>query len=146
MTQTEIFSLVSEDEYCTIDMAEPLDISYQKAKEFYELLTKNENMEGIVIKPDIIDLSLAPFIKVRNENYLSIVYGPDYKSDTKYESLLKQKSINKKIGTSIKEFQLGVKMLKVKHNDINMDNYQYIDTLMQFLTYEDKEKEIDPRL
>ncbi len=48
--------------------------------------------EGIVIKPFIKNDSDLPYLKVRNEDYLTLIYGYNYKY--KYEVLCKSK-INK---------------------------------------------------
>ena len=47
-------------------------------------------MEGVVIKPEE-ERENAPYLKVRNPEYLSIIYGYDYRFPHKYAKLLKQK-------------------------------------------------------
>lgn len=56
-------------------------------------------MEGVVIKVNKIkkQMNFAPFMKVRNPNYLSIIYNYDYIFPKKYEKLLKQKNIKNKL-------------------------------------------------
>jgi len=103
-------------------------------------------MEGIVIKPDLLWSNLCPFIKVRNPNYLTIIYGYDYQNEFKYQKLMKQKNIKKKMQMSINEFNLGIEMLKTKYDDITEDNVEYFKLLMKFLRFEEQEKDIDPRL
>ena len=144
--EKEMFRLLSDDQICVIDLRKDINDNYQIAKKFYDNLTQNRKMEGIVIKPNIVNPDIAPMIKVRNENYLSIVYGPDYKSNTKYMRLIKQKNIKNKISMSIKEYNLGLEMLKVPYADINMTNTSYIETLVKFLYAERLERDIDPRL
>jgi len=104
-------------------------------------------MEGIVIKPEIVDTpNVAPYMKVRNPRYLSIIYGYDYQSPRKYSKLLNQKNIYKKLSSSIKEFKIGRTLLEIPYKEINKDNIKYISLVAHFLKLEAKSAELDPRL
>jgi hypothetical protein len=144
--QIEAFQIVSEDKQLVIDFDEGFDQCLQKAKEYYDALTNIELMEGVVIKPDFYLPKLAPYIKVRNPNYLTIIYGYDYTTENKYKKLMKQKNITKKIRMSIEEFDVGIQMLKTKYTDISENNVAYAKLLSNFLFLEEGEKDIDPRL
>lgn len=86
------------------------------------------------------------YLKSNNPDYLTIIYGPDYKTDSKYSSLIRQKRINGKLRTSLKEFQFGLKMLKVPYKEITMDNSDYVEIAMNFIETEKHEERLDPRL
>lgn len=145
--QTNIYELLNNtDNSCILNLEMGFDACYKILEMYYPSLINEKHMEGIVIKPDIIPMGMAPFIKVRNPDYLTLIYGPDYKKENKYKKLVKQKDIRKKIKTSINEFNLGIEMLKVRYDDIKMENEKYIKTLVDFLFEEEKEKDIDPRL
>ncbi|ARF11914.1 calcineurin-like phosphoesterase [Klosneuvirus KNV1] len=145
--QIEIFKMVSDDTQYVVDFSHGFDQCLIEASAYFDKLTTNQNMEGIVIKPDIIsDVNMAPFIKVRNPNYLTIIYGADYMTEHKYNKLMKNKNIGKKIQASINENKLGLKMLETKYDDITMDNHEYIKCLVEFFGIEESEKFIDPRL
>lgn len=145
--QIEIFKLVSDDSQYIVDFTQGFDQCVIDATNYFEKLTTNQNMEGVVIKPDIIsDANMAPFLKVRNPNYLTIIYGADYMTEHKYHKLMKNKNIAKKIQASINEHKLGLKMLETKYEDIKLDNYEYIKCLIKFFGIEESEKFIDPRL
>lgn len=136
------FSLVSDDPQLVITWEEGFAGALQKALAFFATIT--QKMEGIVIKPALIDPGCAPFIKVRNPRYLTIIYGYDYLVPSRLENMIKNKRTGRKLHLSIKEFQLGLKLLKTKAEDMNTP--QYTGLLMDFLKLEGDEKQIDPRL
>ncbi|AIQ62484.1 hypothetical protein PSTEL_04575 [Paenibacillus stellifer] len=86
---SEMYGFLSEDEALTLDLSEP--DALEKAESYFSRLTLENGMEGIVIKPEVWDGSTVPYMKVRNLDYLSIIYGYDYKFPYKYRKLLKQK-------------------------------------------------------
>jgi predicted kinase len=140
----ELFKFVSEDEYVVINLDNEEDLT--KAREFYETLTVEKKMEGVVIKPLVEKVGVLPFMKVRNEKYLTIVYGYDYKLPHKYGKLLNQKSINMKVNTSLKEHELGKAMLRIKRDDIHDKNEEFKQIVANLLFEVKKESTIDPRL
>jgi hypothetical protein len=150
MRTSEIFSLISEDEYLVVNLE--LGDSYVAAQEFFEKITTDRGMEGVVIKPEVLAGAGAgageviPFMKVRNKEYLTLVYGYDYRFPHKYEKLIKQKSIKRKIKTSLAEYKLGMEMLKVRLDEIGPENLQLKQTVANLLFEESQESEIDPRL
>ncbi|AYV76985.1 MAG: calcineurin-like phosphoesterase [Barrevirus sp.] len=148
MSLIDMYDIVSTSHVpqLVIDFEEGFDTCLEKLTKYYQHLTQNELMEGIVLKPCFVMPSLAPFIKVRNPNYLTIIYGYDYQTNPKYTKLIKQKNITKKIKASKDEFQLGIQMLYTKFDDINENNTEYAKLLIKFLFLEESEKEIDPRL
>jgi len=99
-------------------------------------------------KPQLIETnvqtSFAPMMKVRNSEYLRIIYGYDYLQKDKYSELLKNKRIGSKIKRSIFEAKLMQKLLEIPLADINVDNIDAQKLLYQFLC--EPERQIDPRL
>ncbi|MBO8172984.1 MAG: metallophosphoesterase [Bacillaceae bacterium] len=141
---SEIFKFVSDDEFMLIDLNE--QDYYEKALTFFKTLTTERKMEGVVIKPEKLADDTAPYMKVRNPDYLTIVYGYDYRFPHKYAKLLKQKNISKKLKTSINEFKLGKEMLAFHLDKINESDHKYKQVVANMLFEVSKEKEIDPRL
>jgi len=88
----------------------------------------------------------VPYMKVRNPEYLSIIYGYDYRFPHKYRKLLKQKNITPKLRTSMQEYNLGLKMLSVPFHEISPAHESYREIAANLLFEVAKEKEIDPRL
>lgn len=138
--QEEVFKMLGNEPYLVVDTSKE---SYTPAREFFENLTKkihdkNLGNEGVVVKPLIYKPGVAPYMKVRNEQYLHLIYGYDYLLN--YQEKLKTKRIGKKLELSIKEYELGIKMLSAQSKT------ELLDLACQ-INYEiDKEKQLDTRL
>jgi hypothetical protein len=119
------------------------DGELDSVEDWYDRITQDEKMEGCVIKPNDENVSewVAPFLKVRNPKYLTIIYGYDMYFPKKFEKLFNQKNINKKVKASISEYKLGEQMLKTP---IETDDFKQIVANIMFEN--EKEKGIDPRL
>lgn len=140
------YKAVAKEPCLELDLEDPEAVA--KGEEFFNDLTLNKKMEGVVVKPadDVFLPKIAPFLKVRNPNYLTIIYGYDYEHPPKYKKLLHQKNVRGKILTSANEFELGKKLLEIPRKDISKQNQEYINLVAAFITEEKKEKELDPRL
>jgi predicted kinase len=142
----ELFEIISDDKQCTINDVNNEE-EVKKAYEYYNEITRNQMMEGCVIKPKLIyNKSIAPYLKCRNKNYLTLVYGYDYTLENKYSRLLRNKGIKNKLRISIKEFEIGKQMLEFPYSKINNDNNDYKQIVAQMILQEKQEKELDPRL
>lgn len=115
---------------------------------FWTFVTEQNEMEGVVIKPNQAYVpNVAPYIKVRNKEYLRLTYGFDYDAlKVKTERLIEKKSIKRKMETSIKEYELGRRLLDVKMTDISLDNKEWLSLACQLLSEQEGEKTLDPRL
>lgn len=138
-TSAEVFERLNENaQFIVVDWNE--DGAYEKAQEFFAKLTNSEQaFEGVVVKP-LEDRNLndcAPYMKVRNENYLHIIYGYDYQLN--YEKMCSQKRIGKKLMLSVKEYGLGKKMLSASKEELAEVACQMLFELKQ-------EESIDTRL
>lgn len=142
----KIFKLLSEDNICVIDLSIDQADIISMAKLFFETETKNNLMEGIVIKPLKPTDYFAPSIKVRNPEYLSIIYGMDYRQKYKYDKLIENKNIKKKLQLSITDYKIGIDLLKIPYTEISTSNQSYINLLKQFINGETIAESIDPRL
>ena len=135
--QQEIYSLVSEEKYCAIDLYN--EGQFQIAESYFKEITSLlKPHEGVVIKPLIYKEGVAPYVKVRNENYLHLIYGYDYLSN--YAHMCQNKRVGKKQALSIKQFELGMQML------ITHDKQQLMELACQMKFEINQEKELDPRL
>lgn len=139
-----VFSTVSDDE-CLIVSTD--DIGLDSAKKWFDKVV-GEDYEGVVVKPleKVYTPGIAPYIKVRNPNYLTIIYGYDYLIEPKFTRKIESKNIRNKLRTSIKEFEIGKRLLEIPYNEINENNIRYLDLCAQMVIEEKKEKELDPRL
>ncbi|MNJ50919.1 hypothetical protein D3C77_462090 [compost metagenome] len=143
-TTSRMYSFLTDDEFIILDLQD--EVSYTRAAQYFNTLTTTKSMEGVVIKPEYISEGVVPYMKVRNSDYLTIVYGYDYRFPHKYKKLFKQKSIHRKLKTSLNEYVLGQQMLGIKLADISPDNEMYKGIAANLLFEVASEKEIDPRL
>lgn len=135
--QAKIFNLLMPDEKQLIihlDNHEYLST----AKTFFDMMTTNLHYEGVVIKPLVYKKGIAPYIKVRQEKYLHLIYGHDYQLH--YDKKVKQKRIDKKLGLSINEFELGIQMLEAKTQE------ELLDLACQIRFEINQENSLDPKL
>lgn len=139
-----VFGLVSDDE-CLIASTD--DIGLDSARKWFDKIV-GEGYEGVVVKPleKVYIPGIAPYVKVRNPNYLTIIYGYDYLIEEKFTRMLENKNIRNKLRLSIKEFEIGKRMLEIPYNQIGENNIEYLNLCAQMVIEEKKEKELDPRL
>ncbi|KMT58277.1 metallophosphoesterase [Paenilisteria newyorkensis] len=141
---SEMYSFLNDDTFELLDLTH-LDF-LTTAEHYFSTITTTNKMEGIVIKPEKLSPHIAPYMKVRNMDYLSIIYGYDFQFPHKFNKLIKQKSINKKLRTSINEWSLGSKLLTTKWAEISPTNQPFNETAANLLFEVEKERDIDPRL
>lgn len=142
------FKEISDEEIVEVNLV----TDYDKAFAFNAKCTKQE-LEGVVIKPILSDIrqistkQIAPYLKVRNREYLRLIYGYDYLDNSKkYEKLSRKKDNRNKIKVSINEFNIGLRMLQTPYKDIAKENQKYKDLLATMIAEEAKESSLDPRL
>lgn len=105
---------------------------------FYKLNTANGKTEGIVIKPNVWNKNIIPYMKVRNPEYLRLVYGYNY--DQQLKKFVTTKRITGKARTSCKEQNLNVRLMACVNDEERFNIYAEI--LNEF----EREKHLDPRL
>ena len=145
LSQSEIFRLISDqttDECLVVDFEK--ENWFEELNNFYNKMTSDNKMEGLVLKAEYFDKTHANFIKVRNKDYLSIIYGYTFNHPNIQKKLINKKSINSKLKQSIKEYNLGLKMLEQNYYE-SKDNNTFINCVATFLSNE-KRSDIDPRL
>ncbi|WP_127508813.1 metallophosphoesterase [Paenibacillus humicus] len=141
---SEMYAFLSDDESLLLDLSGA--DALEQAEGFFSKLTVENHMEGVVIKPEHWSGQTVPYMKVRNPEYLSIIYGYDYRFKHKYDKLLKQKSIHQKLRTSLNEYKLGMRMLEIPFDEISPKHQGYKEIAANLLFEVAQEKEIDPRL
>jgi predicted kinase len=83
----------------------------EEAQIFFDKLTVGQGFEGVVVKPMFEGDCELPYLKVRSEEYLRLVYGYDYLDPKRYSRLVRQKNISGKVRLSIQEHKLASAML-----------------------------------
>lgn len=115
------------------------EIDQQRLIEFYENQTKDGQTEGIVIKPNVWNSDIIPYMKVRNPEYLRLVYGFNYQTDIKRHTM--SKNISSKALLSIKEQVLNQKLLNSQESEEN--RFKIIADIVNMF---EREKTLDPKL
>lgn len=116
----------------------------QAVEEYYDVMVKT-GYEGIVIKPLQITYDQIPYFKVRNPEYLRIIYGPNYLEPNYYNKLKKRKRIGWKMRNSVKDWQRGWDMLQIPNDEVPKSEKMF-NLMLSHLTSEQKAKGVDPRL
>lgn len=121
------------------------DLESPESKEalldFYEEQVKDGCTEGIVIKPHVWAQGEIPMLKVRNEEYLHLVYGYNY-TDL-LEKHCHEKDIRGKLHLSIREQELNLHLLNAFKNGLDEDRIEIYKLLIVEFA---KESSLDPRL
>lgn len=141
---SEIYSFLNKDEFLLLDVNAAT--AGEQAQAYFEKMTLDQQMEGIVVKPDYQKQGIAPFLKVRNKAYLTLIYGFTYHSPHPYQRLIKGKNISHKLRTSIKEYELARELLRLPIAQLTKENSEYLNLLANLLFEMDKETAFDPRL
>ena len=139
-----LYSIISEHAGLILDISVPFKENYEILEMFWKRVC-DEGHEGIILKPNYIFFDVPQYIKVRNPDYLSIIYGFDYTNPQRYEALKAKKHINKKLQLSINETIAGYDLLKVPYSQLTTDD-GYAKLLERFLILQDTEKLIDVAL
>lgn len=109
--------------------------------DYYNDMVSPGNVEGIVVKPSKWSKSDIPMIKVRNAEYLRIIYGHDYLQNI--SRFIAKKDIRGKLSLSIKEQNINLDLIKAyKEDDETLMKNIYKAIVVEFA----KEKTLDPRL
>jgi predicted kinase len=138
------YRLVSDRECLVLDLTQEDYLT--KAQEFFTQQVQNHE-EGIVIKPEFTYMeNIAPFIKVRNKEYLRIIYGYNYQTPAIYNGLVQSKKVGKKQRISQNEYKIAKQMLEIPVNEISVDNPKYANLIAQMIAEELEEQKTDYRL
>ncbi|MEO1769268.1 metallophosphoesterase [Candidatus Enterococcus ferrettii] len=141
---SEIYQLLNRDQFLLLDLTTAN--AEEQAQSYFDQMTLEQQMEGIVIKPETQKKGAAPFLKVRNKAYLTLIYGFTYHSAHYYQKLIKGKNISHKLRTSIKEYELARELLQLPKAELTKENTEYLNLLANLLFEMEKESAFDPRL
>jgi hypothetical protein len=140
------YSIVNEDEIKVLHVDSEKDIE-TKVAEIYQWfhVLSNEMEEGIVIKPlQAFVKNMPPAFKVRNNNYLTMIYGVDFQKDLQRQ--IKKRNIRSKLACSINDWTINYKLLSVPYNEIYTENYYYKNLMLDRILEEETENNLDPTL
>jgi len=139
------FEMVSDDKcfYFEFDN-ETLEENIQRAYVFFHSLVLDKT-EGIIIKPiGEWTPKVVPMLKVRNNDYLQMIYGVNFQRE--YNYYLSHRSVGNKMRASRNQWAIAQEILKIPMNQIGNSNQQYVELVRGRIYEEDFEKLLDPRL
>ena len=137
---------INDDECLNLPIGneDELNRSIQTVYDWFAQL-EAESEEGIVIKPrEAFIKDIAPALKVRNNQYLVLIYGVDFQ--TKYEHYFERRKISRKLDCSINDWMLNWELLKVKYEEIDKENYLLKNLIFDRIMGEQVESTLDIRL
>lgn len=140
------YKQVNNDECKTFSIKSESNLEeiYQELKKWFDELS-SEMEEGIMIKPRVAFIpGVAPALKVRNDHYLTLIYGVKFLSD--YPRNLRRRNIGRKLKCSIYDWEINRKLLDIKYKDIHQENYYYKNLMLDRIEGEAKEMTLDHRL
>lgn len=139
------YELVNEDAFLHLKFEENnTEENIKIVYDFFNKLTV-ENEEGVMIKPAKNYIKgIPPCFKVRNNNYLTMIYGVNFHND--FEHYLDKRNIRKKLEQSINGWEINQKMLQIPYKNLNEENYLMKLLLLKRINEEEIEKNLDPRL
>jgi hypothetical protein len=88
--------------------------------------------------------NLPPCFKVRNNNYLTMIYGVNFHQD--FDHYLGKRNIRQKLEQSVNGWEINQKMLQIPYKDLDDENYLMRLLLLKRINNEEIEKTLDPRL
>lgn len=140
------YSIVNDDDFKTvkIDTKDEMEVNLKPIYEWFNLLT-SEFDEGIMIKPIVaFTKNLPPAFKVRNNNYLTMIYGVDFMNE--FDSNLYKRNIGKKLDCSINDWMLNWELIKTRYKNISKENYAFKNLVLDRILGEQIENNLDHRL
>ena len=109
--------------------------------QFYDDQVADGKAEGIALKPDVWSKDVVPMLKIRNFEYLRLVYGYNYTKNL--ERHTREKDVRRKMAVSIREQELNLHLLAAfTKGDVNEQAEIYKLLIVEF----SKEEGLDPRL
>ena len=140
------FAQVNDDDFLHYTFANEAELQakYPQIRAWVDELT-NHNEEGVVIKPRTAFLpSMPPAFKVRNNNYLTLIYGVDFQD--RLAEQISKRNIKGKLKCSINDWAINAKLLQTPYSDIHEENYEFKNLVLDRILGEEIENQLDSRL
>ncbi|MDR1923995.1 MAG: metallophosphoesterase [Planctomycetaceae bacterium] len=139
---SERYEMVSKDAGILVHLQNENEIT-----ELIEYFAKlPDDTEGLVLKCNKPGRSKIYMLKVRNEKYLTIIYGFDYLEPIKNAALIHKKNVSQKTSIANHEYEFGWELASIPRNRINGENEEYQRILAALIFEERNETTLDPRL
>ncbi|MBP6661233.1 MAG: hypothetical protein KA174_11160 [Chitinophagales bacterium] len=138
------YQQVNDDEFLLLKLENDSENQIKKVYNWFATLS-NELEEGIIIKPrQAFIKNIPPAFKVRNNHYLTMIYGVDFIERLPVN--IGKRKISKKLECSINDWMINWQLLKIKYNTINKENYLLKNLVLDRILGEQIESTLDTRL
>ncbi|WP_428225332.1 hypothetical protein [Flavobacterium sp.] len=140
------FRLLNDDEMLVLDFSAEATRNENINKVYQWFENHSSQMEeGIMIKPmqSFMD-GIPPAFKVRNNNYLTMIYGVDFMGNFKRN--LGKRKIDSKLKCSINDWMLNWKLVQIPYHEIHSENYKLKNLVLDRILGETDENKLDMRL
>jgi hypothetical protein len=114
----EGFLSVSSDKYIIFDPEKDIKPQLEIINNWIRVL-EIAGREGVIVKPEFLNLEKAPALKVRNKSYLQLIYGIDFHRN--YSRYFKKRSIKDKLKNSISDHKAWFKLLNFPYTSDSED-------------------------
>lgn len=141
----EGFCKVSDDNCFIIDFEKMSFVeAISHAYKFYHKLI-NDGAEGVMVKADQVFIEgCPPAFKVRNNKYLTMIYGVNFEHDFDY--YLSRRKVGKKMKESVNQWTIAQKILEIPISEIDAANEYYQKLIELRVEAEFREVYLDSRL
>ncbi|GAB3357000.1 hypothetical protein GCM10027566_20270 [Arachidicoccus ginsenosidivorans] len=140
------YRLVNDDLMMELHIDTELTLEEQLAPVYDWFSTLCAGMEeGIVIKAQKAFLNdLPPALKVRNNDYLTMIYGVDFQRDLELQ--IRKRKISRKLDCSMNDWMINYRLLEIPYSEIDSENYYYRNLMLDRILQEETESKLDPSL
>ena len=140
------FQQINDDDFLHYQFAdrEDFEAKYPQIRAWVDQVNQSDE-EGVVIKPRTAFLpGMPPAFKVRNNDYLTLVYGVDFQ-DSLQEQIAKR-NIKGKLRCSINDWAINAKLLAIPYSELGEENYELKNLVLDRILGEEIENQLDSRL
>ena len=140
------FQQINDDDFLHYQFAdrEDFEAKYPQIRAWVDQVNQSDE-EGVVIKPRMAFLpGMPPAFKVRNNDYLTLVYGVDFQ-DSLQEQIAKR-NIKGKLRCSINDWAINAKLLAIPYSELGEENYELKNLVLDRILGEEIENQLDSRL
>ena len=140
------FRQVNDDECLHYFFTDETDFEakYPEIRAWVDKVNQSDE-EGVVIKPRTAFLpGMPPAFKVRNNDYLTLVYGVDFQDQLQEQ--IARRNIKGKLRCSINDWAINAKLLTIPYSDLHEENYELKNLVLDRILGEEIENQLDSRL
>ncbi|MDO4881071.1 MAG: hypothetical protein Q3983_07310 [Capnocytophaga sp.] len=140
------FQQINDDGFLhySLENEEDLNRKFAEIQNWVEKVNQS-NEEGVVIKPRTAFLQgIPPAFKVRNNQYLTLIYGVDFQDQLKEQ--IDKRNIKGKLSCSINDWAIQRKLVETPYREINEENYYFKNLVLDRILGEEIENQLDNRL